>query len=88
MLHRLQQANLKIKPKKTFISQKQVEYLGHVVDEQGIHTDPKKIEAIQKICSPKTIGDLRTFLGMTGYYRRFIPNYGEVTHNLYKQLRK
>ena len=88
MLHRLQQANLKIKPKKTFIFQKQVEYLGHVVDEQGIHTDPKKIEAIQKICSPKTIGDLRTFLGMTGYYRRFIPNYGEVTHNLYKQLRK
>ena len=40
MLHRLQQANLKIKPKKTHLFQKKVEYLGHIVDEHGIHTDP------------------------------------------------
>ena len=53
MLHRLQQANLKIKPKKTHLFQKKVEYLGHIVDEHGIHTDPKKIKAIQGMASPK-----------------------------------
>ena len=88
MLHGLQQANLKIKPNKTHLFQKKVEYVWHIVDEHVTHTDPKKIEAIQGMASPKNIQELRSFLGLTGYYRRFIPNYGDMTYSLYKQLRK
>ena len=60
----------------------------HIVDEHLIHTDPKMIEAIQGMASPKNIQELQSFLGLTGYYRRFIPNYGDITYSLYKQLRK
>ena len=88
MLSRLQDAGLKIKPSKTFLFQKQVEYLGHIVDEHGIHTDPKKVAAINEIVSPSEVKHLRSFLGLTGYYRKFIPNYGGITQPLCRLLKK
>ena len=88
MLGRLMDAGLKIKPAKTRLFQRQVEYLGHIVDEHGIHTDPKKIEAIMKISTPDDVKPLRSFLGLTGYYRKFIPNYGGITQPLCKLLKK
>ena len=88
MLQRLQQANLKIKPSKTHLMQKKVEFLGHVVDENGIHTDPAKVKAMQEVVSPKCIGDLRTFLGFTGYYRKFISDYADIAAPLYDLLKK
>ena len=88
MLSRLHEAGLKIKPSKTFMFQTRVKYLGHIVDEQGIHTDPDKIEAIVKIDSPTNVKSLRSFLGLTGYYRKFIPNYGIITRPLNKLLKK
>ena len=88
MLARLKEANLKIKPSKTCMFQREVEYLGHIVCEQGIKTDPKKIEAINRIPQPTAVKELRSLLGLTGYYRRFIPRYGEITKPLCRLLKK
>ncbi|GKF91994.1 hypothetical protein Tco_0275695, partial [Tanacetum coccineum] len=51
-----------------------VQFLGHVIDSKGIHVDPAKIESIKDWESPKTPTEIRQFLGLAGYYRRFICN--------------
>ena len=53
--------------------------LGHVVSGKGISTNPKKIEAVTKWPTPKTVYDVRSFLGFVGYYRRFIKNFSKIT---------
>nr|GFC82993.1 putative reverse transcriptase domain-containing protein [Tanacetum cinerariifolium] len=55
-----------------------VQFLGHVIDSEGIHVDPAKIEAIKDMESPKTPTEIRKFLGLAGYYRRFIEGLGVV----------
>ncbi|GKD30740.1 putative nucleotidyltransferase, ribonuclease H [Tanacetum coccineum] len=55
-----------------------VKFLGHVIDSKGIHMDPTKIESIKDWASPKTPTGIRQFLGLAGYYRRFIETYDEV----------
>ncbi|GKC85735.1 putative reverse transcriptase domain-containing protein, partial [Tanacetum coccineum] len=50
----------------------QVQFLSHVIDSEGIHVDPAKIESIKDCASPKTLTEIRQFLGLVGYYRRFI----------------
>lgn len=59
-----------------------VEYLGHVITEEGVERDPSKVEAVQKRPIPQNIKNLCGFLGLTGYYRRFIRNYGLVCQPL------
>ena len=58
---------------------KEVSYLGHVVSEKRIHVDPEKIKSIQEWSSPKTVIKLRLFLGLAGYYRRFIQGYSAIS---------
>ena len=72
-------AGLKLKPSKCFFFRKEIEYLGHVVSGKGISTNPKKIEAVSKWPTPKTVYDVRSFLGFVGYYRRFIKNFSRIT---------
>ena len=62
--------NLKIKPSKT--------HLGQVVDQASIHTDPANVKAMQEVATPTCIGDIRTVLGYTKYYRYFISEYAEL----------
>ena len=59
-----------------------VKYLGHVVSENGVHTDPDKIEALTSWPEPTNIKTLRSFLGFTGYYRRFIKDYAKIVKPL------
>nr|GEW19477.1 putative reverse transcriptase domain-containing protein [Tanacetum cinerariifolium] len=55
-----------------------VQFLGHVIDIQGIHMDPVKIESIKDWASPKTATEIRQFLGLAGYYRRFIKGFSKI----------
>ena len=72
-------AGLKLKPSKCFFFREEIEYLGHVVSGKGISINPKKIEAVSKWPTPKTVYDVRSFLGFVGYYRRFIKNFSRIT---------
>ena len=85
---RCQEAGLKLKPKKCSFLQESVQFLGHLVDAKGVHTDPEKIEKIQNWPTPTSVTEVRTFVGLTSYYRRFIKNYAEIAsplHNLTKK---
>ena len=60
----------------------EVTYLGHVVSEEGIKTDPDKIKALKKWPTPKRIKDARKFLGFAGYYRRFCKGFSAIVRPL------
>ena len=72
---RLEQYGLKLKKSKCSFFQAQVKFLGHIISAAGIQTDPDKIEAIKTWPVPTNLAELRTFLGFTGYYRKFVPEY-------------
>ncbi|KRK05548.1 uncharacterized protein Dyak_GE28019, partial [Drosophila yakuba] len=85
---RLQRANLRINPDKCKFFQKELKYLGHVVSDQGIRTDPEKVEAIRDLPAPKTTKEVHSFLGMASWYRRFIPKFTEQAGPLQELIRK
>ncbi|GJW49538.1 putative reverse transcriptase domain-containing protein [Tanacetum coccineum] len=65
-----------------------VQFLGHVIDSQGIHVDPAKIESIKDWESPKTPTEIRQFLGLAGYYRRFIKGFSKIAKSMTKLTQK
>ena len=67
-----------LKPEKCDLFRKSVTFLGHTVDENGISTDPAKISALTKRPRPRSVEDVRSFLGLAGYYRDHIPNYADI----------
>ncbi|GJW89885.1 putative reverse transcriptase domain-containing protein [Tanacetum coccineum] len=65
-----------------------VQFLGHVIDSQGIHMDPAKIESIKDWASPKTPTEIRQFLGLASYYRRFIEGFSKIAKSMTKLTHK
>ncbi|KAJ4807007.1 polyprotein [Rhynchospora pubera] len=87
-LELLQQHKLFAKRSKCEFGMLELEYLGHIISQKGIATDPVKIEAMLHWPRPKSVKELRGFLGLTGYYRRFIKDYGSLSKPLTDQLKK
>ncbi|GJT76414.1 reverse transcriptase domain-containing protein [Tanacetum coccineum] len=70
------------------LDSKRYKFLGHVIDSRGIHVDPAKIESIKDWASPKTPTEIRQFLGLAGYYRRFIEGFSKVAKSMTKLTQK
>ena len=85
---RLEEANFKIKIDKCSFLRKEIKYLGHIITEDGVKPNPEKIEAITKYPIPKTPKQIKAFLGLLGYYRKFIRNFADITKPLTKCLKK
>jgi hypothetical protein len=88
VLQILQQHSLYLKLAKCTFAVPEVEYLGHVISGAGVATKPQNIKAILEWPVPKTISKLRGFLGLTGYYRRFVKGYGKICRPLHDLLKK
>lgn len=63
-------------------------YFGHVISKEGVSVDPSKIEAVLNRSRPTTVAEIRSFLGLTGYYRRFIVNFSQLARPLTQLTRK
>ena len=86
VFEKLKAAGLKLNPSKCDFFKKEIKYLGHVVSEQGVSTDPDKIKAVTEWPQPTTVTEVRSFLGFVSYYRRFIPNFSKVAKPFNKLL--
>ena len=82
VFQKLADAGLKLKPSKCEFFKAEINYLGHVVSKDGIRTDEKKIQVIRDWPRPVTVTDVRSFLGFTNYYRKFIYRYAQVAKPL------
>lgn len=82
VLKRIADFGLQLSPSKCKFFQTSVKYLGHVISAQGIQPDPDKVAAVKEWPQPQTAKELRSFLGFTGYYRRFVRDYSKIVRPL------
>ena len=83
VFQRLQKYGLKLKPSKCHLLKPEVRYLGFIVSQEGIKSDPEKIKAVQEWPRPKTVRELRGFVAFCGFYRRFIENFAKTAAPLH-----
>ena len=88
VFERLQNAGLKLKPRKCHLFQTEVIYLGHKVSEKGIEKDPQKIVAIKEWPVPTNVHEIRSFIGLCSYYWKLIWDFSEIAEPLHKLTRK
>jgi len=74
-LSKLREVNLKLNPSTCCFATESIVFLGHVVSKEGTKPDPGKIDAVLLFPEPKTVTNVRSFLGLTGYYRKYIREY-------------
>ena len=85
---KLRQHNLRLKLKKCSFLQLETNYLGFIISEEGIKTDEKKVEAIRSLPVPTCVREVRSFIGMCSYYRRFLPNFSQIAEPIIMLTRK
>ena len=83
VLERFKVAGLKLKPSKCHYISQTVEYLGHLVTPQGILPNPNRVLAIKEFPAPKSVKEVRKFLGLGSYYQKFIRSFAEIAHPLH-----
>ena len=88
LLIRLREANLKLKPSKCHLFQQKVSFLGFMVSNEGVGTDPDKIAAIRDWPRPVNLRESRAFVGLCQYYRRFVPKFSDVAAPLHALTKK
>lgn len=84
----IRDAGLTLNLEKCFFLQTQIDYLGYEITEEGIRPGSKKIEAVAKYEQPNNQHELRMFLGLTGYFRKFVRDYASISFDLYSLLKK
>lgn len=85
---RLRESNFKIQLDKSEFLKLETAYLGHIISKDGIKPNPDKIAAIKKFPLPKTATEIKRFLGLLGYYRKFIPDFAKITKPMTQCLKK
>ena len=88
IFERLREADLKLKLQKCSFFKKHIQYLGHLLSEEGIQPLPEKLESISKMPTPKNAKQVKQFLGLVGYYRKFVPRFADISRILTKLTRK
>lgn len=88
ILCRLREVGLKLKPTKCKLLRRQVLFLGHVISANGVATDPEKVQAVRSWPTPRTLRELRAFVGLCSYYRRFIPDFAAIARPLHGLTKK
>lgn len=88
IFERFRKHKLKVTPDKCSFFRKEVNFLGHVITDNGFYPDESKISAVQNFPIPKNQTDIKSFIGLAGYYRRFIQNFGKIALPLTSLLKK
>ena len=88
VLDKLEEAGLMLNESKCVFASSSIEYLGHIIDGQGLHSSPTKVEAVERVPAPSNITELKSFLGLINYYHKFPPQFSTTLAPLYQLLCK
>jgi hypothetical protein len=88
VLEVLERNDLYLKPEKCAFEQEEIDYLGVIVGRNKLKMDPKKIKSVAEWPTPRNPTHVRQFLGFTGYYRYFVPNYSKIARPLLDMTKK
>ena len=88
VMGKLIQAGLKLKPSKCLFVRDEVSYSGHVITPRGLKTGNQHITAVQEFSNPKSVKDVRQFLGLSSFYRKFVPSFAKIAGPLHTLTRK
>lgn len=88
ILYRIKEAGLKLSPNKCKLFQREVSFLGHIVSETGVSTEPGKVKAVKEWPIPRNVHELRSFLGTASYYRKFCKSFCDIARPLHKLTEK
>jgi hypothetical protein len=84
VLRRIKASGLKLKATKCQFGRESVQFLGHIVSARGIHPNPEKVQAVQEFPTPSSLSDVRAFVGMASYYRRYVRNFADIAAPLHE----